>query len=301
MMNFDQAAEKSGLTVHEPAAGELAPVDKWILSKLNTLVKDVTENMDNFELGIAVQKVYDFIWDEFCDWYIEMSKPVLWKKDENPEKANATLYTLKKVLNESLILLHPFMPFVTEEIYCTLNEDKESIMLDKWPSCEDGDKYKEFEKEFEAVKELVRGIRNTRTSMDVPPSRKASLIIVSEKEDVRRAFNTFKDSMMNLASASDIKVQADKEGVADDAVSVVIADAVCFIPMAELVDFEKEKERLNKEKERLLKELERSEKMLSNENFVSKAPAAKLKEEQDKKLKYEQTLAQVEERLKCLK
>ncbi|MCR5374168.1 MAG: valine--tRNA ligase, partial [Lachnospiraceae bacterium] len=133
------------------------------------------------------------------------------------------------------------------------------------------------------------------------PSRKASLIIVSEKEDVRRAFNTFKDSMMNLASASDIKVQADKEGVADDAVSVVIADAVCFIPMAELVDFEKEKERLNKEKERLLKELERSEKMLSNENFVSKAPAAKLKEEQDKKLKYEQTLAQVEERLKCLK
>ncbi|MBR4795318.1 MAG: valine--tRNA ligase, partial [Lachnospiraceae bacterium] len=170
-----------------------------------------------------------------------------------------------------------------------------------WPSCENADKFAEFEKEFEEVKELIRGIRNTRTSMDVPPSRKASLIIVSEKEEVRRAFTTFKDSMMNLASASDITVQSDKTGVADDAVSVVIADAVCFIPMAELVDFEKERERLTKEKERLLKELERSEKMLSNENFVSKAPAAKLQEERDKKLKYEQTLQQVEERLKSLK
>ena len=295
MMNLE------GADIKAPNEEDLAPVDKAMLNKLNALIAEVTENMDKYELGVALAKLYDFVWDEFCDWYIEMSKPVLWKKEENPEKANATLYTLKKVLNSSLILLHPFMPFVTEEIYCTLNEDKESIMLSSWPSCENADKFAEFEKEFEEVKELIRGIRNTRTSMDVPPSRKASLIIVSEKEEVRRAFTTFKDSMMNLASASDITVQSDKTGVADDAVSVVIADAVCFIPMAELVDFEKERERLTKEKERLLKELERSEKMLSNENFVSKAPAAKLQEERDKKLKYEQTLQQVEERLRSLK
>lgn len=294
MMNLE------GVELKKPSDSELSPLDKAMIAKCDKLIAEVAENMDKYELGIALSKLYDFVWDEYCDWYIEMSKPVLWNKEADPVTANATLYTLKQVLNNSLIMLHPFMPFVTEEIYCTLNEDAESIMLSIWPSMVNAS-YEMYEKQYEEVKELVRGIRNTRTSMDVPPSRKASLIIVAKDDAVKEAFTTFKPFMMNLASASDIELRSDKEGIADDAVSVVTSDVVCYIPFAELVDVEKERERLLKEEERLNKELERSEKMLSNENFVKKAPEAKLQEEKDKKAKYEQQLSQVKERLAALK
>ena len=290
-----------GFEVTEPAEGELAPEDKWILSAVNTLTKDVTENMDRYELGIAVQKVYDFIWDEFCDWYIEIAKIRTYKKDEDQTAANAALWTLKTVLGQALKLLHPYMPFITEEIYCTLNPEEETIMLSKWPEYQAEWNFEAEEQMLEAVKALVRGIRNLRTDMDVPPSRKAKVVIVSEDEKVRATFETMQNSYRNLISASEILVQKDKNGIADDAVSVVIPGAVVYMPLEDLVDMEKEKERLLKEKERLTKELARSHGMLNNEKFVSKAPAAKIQEEKDKLAKYEQMMAQVEERLSQMK
>ncbi|MBE5900993.1 MAG: valine--tRNA ligase [Lachnospiraceae bacterium] len=294
MMNLE------GQPITEPKLSELNNLDKAILCKLNKLVKELTENLDKFELGIALTKVYDFIWDEFCDWYIEMCKPVLWAKEENPKAANATLWTLKTVLSEAMKLLHPFMPFITEEIYCTLLPEEESIMLTSWPQFKEEWNFAECESQFEMVKELVRGIRNTRTGMDVPPSRKAKVIIVAAREEARNAFAAFENSYKNLASASEIVIQAEKTGIAEDAVSVVTADAVCYIPLAELIDFEKEKARLTKEKERLEKELARSHNMLNNEKFVSKAPEAKIQEEKDKLAKYEQMMEEVIKRLESL-
>ncbi|MBE5906408.1 MAG: valine--tRNA ligase, partial [Lachnospiraceae bacterium] len=295
MMNLE------GQTITEPKLSELNNLDKAILCKINNLAKEVTDNLDKYELGIALTKVYDFIWDEFCDWYIEMSKPVLWAKEENPKAANATLWTLKTVLSEAMKMLHPFMPFITEEIYCTLLPEEESIMLTSWPQFKEEWNFAECESQFEMVKELVRGIRNTRTGMDVPPSRKAKVIIVAGKEEVRNAFAAFENSYKNLASANEIVIQAEKTGIDEDAVSVVTADAVCYIPLAELIDFEKEKARLTKEKERLEKELARSHNMLNNEKFVSKAPAAKIQEEKDKLAKYEQMMEEVTKRLEALK
>lgn len=295
MMNLE------GSEIQEPALEELRPADKWILSKVNTLAKDVTENMDKFELGIAVQKVYDFIWDEFCDWYIEIAKVRTYKKDENPASANAALWTLQTVLTESLKLLHPYMPFITEEIFCTLQSKEETIMLSKWPEYKAEWNFPEEEAAIERCKDLVKGIRNVRTEMDVPPSRKAKLYIVSEDAGIRAVFEANKEVYINLAFANEITVQADKNGIGEDAVSVVIPGAVVYLPLEDLVDFEKEKERLNKEKEKLTKELARSKGMLSNEKFLSNAKPEKVQEEKDKLAKYEQMMAQVEERLTQMK
>jgi len=295
MMNLE------GMEITEPSKDQLKPADKWILSRVNTLAKDVTENMDKFELGIAVQKVYDFIWDEFCDWYIEIAKVRTYKKDENKESANAALWTLKTVLTQALKLLHPYMPFITEEIYCTLLPEEETIMLSDWPVYQDAWHFEKEEEMVEHSKDLVKGVRNVRTEMDVPPSRKAKLFVVSDDASLRETFETMKEAYMTLASASEAVVQADKTGIGEDAVSVVIPGATVYLPLEDLVDFEKEKERLTKEKERLTKELARSKGMLSNEKFLSKAPEAKVQEEKDKLAKYEQMMAQVEERLAQMK
>ncbi|MBO5348004.1 MAG: valine--tRNA ligase, partial [Lachnospiraceae bacterium] len=293
MMNM---AEK---TVTTPAMDELAPVDKWILSKLNSLAKEVTENMENFELGIAVQKVYDFIWDEFCDWYIEMVKPRLYATDDASSQ-NAALYTLKTVLLEALKLLHPYMPFITEEIFCTLQSEEESIMISKWPVYTEERSFPKEEQDIEIIKEAVRGIRNVRTEMNVPPSKKALVYVVSEKEALRKTFEEGKLFFASLAYASEVLVQSDKSGIADDAVSVVIANATIYIPFAELVDIKQEIERLQKEEKRLEGELKRVAGMLGNEKFISKAPAAKIQEEKDKQAKYMQMMEQVKERLEQL-
>ncbi len=290
MMNME------GKNVTAPAANELAPVDKWILSKLNTLVKDVTDNMESFELGIAVQKVYDFIWDEFCDWYIEMVKPRLYNSDDAVSQ-NAALWTLKTVLLDALKLLHPYMPFITEEIFCTLQSEEESIMISKWPEFSADRSFAKEEKDIETIKEAVRGIRNIRSEMNVAPSRKAMCIVVSESEDIRNTFTEGKLFFASLAYANEVLVQADKEGIAQDAVSVVIPGAVVYIPFAELVDIAQEIERLQKEEKRLQGELARVNGMLSNEKFVSKAPAAKIEEEKAKLAKYTQMMEQVKERL----
>ena len=291
MMNLEEG------TLAEPSLSELAMEDRWILSKVNRLAKDVTENMDKFELGIAVQKVYDFIWDEFCDWYIEISKTRTFRKEENPESAQVAMWTLKTVLIQALKLLHPYMPFITEEIFCTLQEEEETIMLSQWPEYRKEWNFPEAEEAVEHVKDLVKGIRNTRAEMEVPPSKKAKVFIVTEEAALKDTFQTMQNAYRALAGASEIRVQTNRDGIGEDAVSVVIPGAAVYLPLEDLVDFEKEKERLLKEKERLAKELSRSRGMLSNEKFMSKAPEAKVREEKEKLAKYEKMMAQVQERL----
>ncbi len=281
----------------QPSLEELHPADKWILSKVNTLAKDVTFNMDKFELGIAVQKVYDFIWDEFCDWYIEMAKVRTYKKEEDPSSANAALWTLRTVLEEALKLLHPYMPFITEEIFCTLQSEEETIMLSRWPEYRKEWDFPEEEAAIERCKELVKGVRNVRTEMEVPPSRKAKLFVVSKDADIRAVFDQNREVYVNLAFTNGIAVCEDKTGIPEDAVSVVLPGAAAYLPLEDLVDFEKERERLQKEKDRLTKELARSKGMLSNEKFLQNAKPQKVAEERAKLEKYEQMMAQVEKNL----
>ena len=302
MMNMEQAEEKTGNRGWEVSYDEirkdLEPADKWIISKLNTLIQDVTDNIDHYELGIAVQKVYDFIWDEFCDWYIEMVKPRLYQKDTDGQGSNnAALWTLKNVLIDALKLLHPYMPFITEEIFCTIQSEEESVMISKWPAFSQDRDYKEEEKAIELIKEAVRGIRNIRTRMNVAPGRKAAVFVVSDGADVRKIFEEGSLFFASLAGASEVTVQADRNGIADDAVSVVIPGATVYIPFAELVDIAQEIERLQKEEKRLNGELARVNGMLGNEKFMSKAPESKVAEERAKLEKYTQMLAQVQERL----
>ncbi|MBQ7482194.1 MAG: valine--tRNA ligase [Lachnospiraceae bacterium] len=311
MMNIENK------TVTKPDDADLEPVDKWIISKLNTVVRDVTDNMEKYELGIAVGKIYDFIWDEFCDWYIEMVKPRLYNSEDTVSQ-NAALYTLKSVLIDALKLLHPYMPFITEEIYCTLQynegispdpsdaskpagskdtEAVDSIMISSWPVYSDDKAYDKEEKAIEIIKEAVRGIRNARTGMNVPPSRKAHVFIVTKDQDIQTTFKEGELFFASLAYASQVSIQADKSGIADDAVSVVIPGADIYIPFAELVDIKQEIERLKKEEARLEGELKRVNGMLNNEKFISKAPAAKIEEEKAKLEKYTQMMTQVRERL----
>ncbi len=267
--------------------------DQWILSRLNTVVREVTENMEKYELGIAVQKVYDFLWDELCDWYIEMAKVRLWKAEENPKAAGEALWTLRTVLTEGLKLLHPFMPFITEEIYCTLLPEEDSIMISEWPVYESERNFPEAEKAVEGFKEVVRGIRNTRTEMNVPVNRKTSLYIVGRDADTCARYEACKKSFVNLAFSKEIHVQENKDGIGEDAVSVVVSDAVVYLPLEDLVDREKEIERLKKEQERLTKEIARCQGMLNNPNFVNKAPAAKVDAEKEKLQKYEEMMEKV--------
>ena len=306
MMNLDNAdpatmPQACGAEATEEFWKTLRPEDRWIISKVNTLAKDMTENMDKFELGIAVQKVHDFIWDEFCDWYIEIVKPRMYAWESDPVSANAALWTLRTVLTNALKLLHPYMPFITEEIFCTLHPEEETIMLSDWPVYTDQWNFPEDEAMVERVKDLVKGVRNLRKDMDVPNSRKAKLLIVSDSEEVRKTFETMKDAYQTLAYASEISVLADASTIPADAVSVVIPDAVVYLPLEDLVDMEKEKERLTKEKERLTKELARSKGMLSNEKFLSRAPEAKVAEEKAKLEKYQQMMDDVNARLAQMK
>ncbi len=290
MMNME------GKTITEPKVSDLEPVDKWIISKLNRLVADVTENMDKFELGIAVSKVYDFIWDEFCDWYIEMVKPRLYNSD-NAASSNSALWTLKTVLVSALKLLHPYMPFITEEIFGSLEPDEESIMISNWPVYSEERNFTREESDIERIKEAVREIRNVRTEMNVAPSKKATVVVVSESEEVRRAFETGSLFFGSLSYASEVIVQSDISGIPEDAVSVVIPDANMYIPFAELVDIAQESARLKKEEEKLEGEIKRAAGMLANERFTSKAPAEKVQEEKDKLAKYEQMLTEVRKQI----
>ncbi len=276
----------------------LTAADKWILSKMNHLIVEVTENMEKYELGIAVAKLNDFIWEEFCDWYIEMVKPRLYN-DEDTTK-NAAIWTLKTVLIDALKLLHPYMPFITEEIFCNIQDDEESIMISSWPVYDEKFNFPDEEVAIQTIKEAVRNIRNVRAQMNVAPSRKAKVYVVSEDALIRDIFENGRVFFATLAYASEVAVQSDKSGIPDDAVSAVIPGAVLYIPFAELVDIDKEIERLKKEEGRLNGEIKRCEGMLGNEKFISKAPQAKIDEEKAKLEKYQQMLAQVRERLQAL-
>ena len=276
----------------------LTAADKWILSKMNHLIAEVTENMEKYELGIAVAKLNDFIWEEFCDWYIEMVKPRLYN-DEDTTK-NAAIWTLKTVLIDALKLLHPYMPFITEEIFCNIQDDEESIMISSWPVYDEKFNFPDEEVAIQTIKEAVRNIRNVRAQMNVAPSRKAKVYVVSEDALIRDIFENGRVFFATLAYASEVAVQSDKSGIPDDAVSAVIPGAVLYIPFAELVDIDKEIERLKKEEGRLNGEIKRCKGMLGNEKFISKAPQAKIDEEKAKLEKYQQMLAQVRERLQAL-
>ena len=278
---------------------DLTIADRWILSKVNTLAKEMTDNMEKFELGIAVSKVYDFIWEEFCDWYIEMVKPRLYN-DEDETKA-AALWTLKTVLIQALKLLHPYMPFITEEIFCNIQDEEESIMISKWPEYTDEWNFEADEAAVDTIKAAVRAIRNLRTGMNVPPSRKAKVYVVSAKEDVRHIFESSKSFFATLGYASEVHVQEDKTGIDENAVSTLIHDAAVYIPLEELVDIYKEIERLEKEAAKLAGEIKRASGMLANPKFVDKAPAAKVEEEKAKLAKYTEMSEQVAERLAQLK
>ncbi len=288
MMNIEKA-DLSGVRLED-----LTDADKWILSKMNALIKDVTQNMENYDLGIAVQKLYDFIWEEFCDWYIEMVKPRLYNDDD--ETKAAALWTLKTVLTDALKLLHPYMPFITEEIFCNLSEE-ESIMISSWPEYKEEYNFAEEEFAVETIKEAVRIIRNIRAQMNVPPSKKAKVYVTAQAENIRGIFESSKVFFATLGYASEVIVQADKAGIEDDAVSAVTSTATMYMPLEELIDKEKEIERLKKEEKKLVGELKRVNGMLNNEKFMSKAPAKKIEEEKAKLEKYQKMMDQVKERL----
>ena len=286
--------------VSEPKAEELSIADKWILSKVNTLAKDVTENMDKFELGIAVQKVYDFIWDEFCDWYIEIAKKRIYQKEESPVAANCALWVLKNVLGDALKMLHPFMPFISEEIYRAIAPQEASLMMSSWPAYQAKRVDTVAEEIVEGMKGIVRGARNIRAEMNVANSRKTKIYIVCEDATLRDGFVELKEAVKPMMNGSEVFVEAEKPELSDDAISIIVPNANVYLPLEDLVDFAAERERLTKEREKLTKEIGRAKGMLSNEKFLSKAPPTKVQEEQEKLAKYKQMLAQIEERLQGL-
>lgn len=288
-----------GTSLAEATAEELIPADKWILSKANTLAKEVTEAMDRYDLGIAVSKLHDFIWEEFCDWYIEMVKPRLYS-DEDTTK-NAALWTLKTVLIQSMKLLHPYMPFITEEIFQTLQREEPSIMISEWPEYKEEWHFGDEETAINIIKEAVRSIRTLRADMNVPPSKKAKVYVVSEDPEIHTVFEEGRVFFATLGYASEVLIQHHKNDIDDDAVSVVIPNATIYMPFSELVDIEKEITRLEGEVAKLTKEVARVNGKLNNQGFVAKAPEKVIEAEREKKENYEQMLAQVQERLDNLK
>ena len=291
-MNIDEEI-MNGVT-RESVEDNLTIADKWIISRANNVVKEVIDNMDKFDLGIAAQKIYDFAWTEYCDWYIEIVKPRLYGDDVEAKKA--ALYTLTYVLETILKLLHPYMPFITEEIYTYLPTVEGSIVIAQWPHYKEEDNMASEEEMMELAMDGIRNIRNARAEMDVPPSKKAKVIIVPA-EGKKSAIEATKEYFVTLASASMVEIAETEENIPEDAVSVVINGARIFIPLDELVDFEKEKERLTKEKAKLEGEIKRVNGKLSNQGFLAKAPESLVNEEKAKKEKFEEMMKSVLERL----
>lgn len=289
MMNLDITENKL------PPVDELQTEDKWILSKFNKTVRIVTENLDKFELGIALSNLYDFIWENFCDWYIELVKPRLFDK-ENPTGKTAQ-YVLTYVLSHTMQLLHPFMPFITEEIWLHLPHDGESIVISKWPEYDEALNFEEDEAAMTLIMDAISAVRNRRAEMNVPPSKKAKTIIVTDKPDV---FNKGEAFFIKLASASEVEVREDKDGIDANAVNVIVPGAEIYLPMSELVDKDKELARLNSEKKRLEGEIKRVEGKLNNQGFVSKAPKKVVDEEKAKGVKYKDMLDKVIENIKAM-
>ena len=293
LMNFD---EHPDFTKVDEKKFTIA--DKWILSGVNKLVKEVTDNLNKYELGVALSKVCDFIWDCYCDWYIELVKPRLF--DENSDTRLEAQYVLNDVLVKCLKLLHPFMPFLTEELYQNLYKDCESIMISQWPEFDESMCYETEESEMSIIIEAIRSVRAIRTEMNVPVSRKAQIIAVTDKA-YSHVFQEAAPYFMRLASASGVSVQEDNTNIPEDAAAAAVSVAKLFIPLDELIDFEKEIARLEKEKANLENELKRVNGKLSNQGFVSKAPAAVIEEEKAKREKYQSMYDSVIQRISQLK
>lgn len=294
LMNFDEDLDFSKVNEQK-----FTVADKWIMSRINTITKEVTENIEKFELGLGLQKVYDFIWEEFCDWYIEMVKPRLY--DRESEGRLEAQYVLNFVLGNAMKLLHPYMPFVTEEIYTHLINDGRSIMISEWPGYSEELNFARDEAKMSIIMDAIRSIRNTRAEMNVPPSRKARIIFVAAGEAEKATLSEGTAFFQRLAGASDVAVQLNKDGIPADAVGAVVHGAEIFIPLDELIDIEKEIERLNKEKANLEGELKRVKGKLSNEGFVAKAPQKVIEEEKAKQAKYQDMYDKVAARLESLK
>ncbi len=293
MMMYDLSGVPESMDV-----SKLQEADRWILSKSNVLVQEVTDAMERYDLGIAVGKLTDFVWEEFCDWYIEMVKPRLYNEED--ESRIAALWTLKHVLITSLRLLHPYIPFVTEEIYQTLLDTQESIMVSPWPTFNDAYVFEKEEESISLLKEAIRGIRNVRAEMNVSPKRLVKVIVVTENDKVADIFAEGEVFFKTLASANEMVIQKDKAGIDDDFVSVLVPDANLYMPFSDLVDIDKEIERLTGEQAKLEKEIERIDKKLGNPGFVNKAPEHVVAGEKEKQDTYKGLLEQVVERLSRL-
>ncbi len=289
-MNFDEDMDFSGVN-----ATQYTVADRWILSRLNTVSREVTENLEKFDLAMGLQHIYEFIWEEFCDWYIEMVKPRLYDKES--QGRIVALKILNDVLVVAMKLLHPFMPFITEEIYSNLETGDESIMISDWPTVADGVLYPDDEQVFQTAMEIIRSIRNIRSEMNIPLGRKAKAILVTKNMALVGAFQTEEGNFKRLAALSEIQIQSDLSGVDDTAIALVVDGAEIYLPLADLIDLDKEVERLEKERANLLNEVDRVQKKLKNEGFTSKAPAAVIDSERDKELSYKEMLVKIEERL----
>ncbi|NLL96198.1 MAG: valine--tRNA ligase [Clostridiaceae bacterium] len=294
MMNFDEDVDFDKVD-----ESEFTAADKWILSRIDSVAKEVTENLEKFELGIGLQKIYEFIWEEFCDCYIELVKPRLY--DREAKGRLEALYVLNKVLADAMKLLHPFMPFITEEIYSHLITDDESIMISPWPKYSGNVLYPAEERQMGFIMDAVRGIRNIRAEMNVPMSRKAKAIFVTQDSQIIDLIQDERSTFGRLAGLSEITSQKSKDGIAQDAVAVVVNGAEIYLPLEELIDMEKEIERLEKEKAHLEMELDRVNKKLSNEGFIAKAPAQVVDSEREKLNKYSDMYEKIKERLDSLK
>ena len=280
--------------IEEIEETKLCYEDKWILSKLNTLIKEIRENIDSYELGIATQKIYDFIWNEFCDWYIEIVKTRLYgEKSESKLIAQTVLNT---VLSDALKLLHPIMPFITEEIYTKLFNIDESIMISKFPEYNSKFEFKVEESKIEKLKEIIIGIRNLRANLNVHPSKKSELIFVTNTN--KNLIEKSESFLKKLGYSENIRIQNNKEGISSNAMSIITDDIEVYIPFEELVNIEEEHKRLEEEKKKIISEIERATKMLSNPGFINKAPESKISEEKEKLSKYQDMLKSIEERLK---
>ena len=286
LMNLEDYDEKYDLS-------KLTAEDKWILSKANRLAKEMATNIDNYDLGVATQKIYDFIWNEFCDWYIEIVKTRLYNKDCETRKE--AQFTLNTVLEYSLKMLHPIMPFVTEEIYTKLYNNDETIMTSKWPQYKEEFNFEKEENEIELLKDIIGDIRNLRNNMNVHPSRKSNLIFVTKK--YKNLIEQSEQFLLKLGFGSSIQIQEEKTNIPDDAVSIIKPEIELYMPFEDLVDLEAEKARLQEEKAKYEAELERAKKMLANPGFVQKAPESKINEEKEKIVKYEELLKNTMERL----
>ena len=293
LMNTDDASAD-----YKEVKNHLNTTDYWIISRFNQVTKEVTENMDRFELGIALQKIYDFVWNEYCDWYIEFSKSRLY--GENLEEKRAAQYTLNHILENILKILHPYMPFITEEIWQNIKDDDTSVIVAPWPAYRESAHFPKEEKEISLVMDIIKNLRNIRSDMNVVPSRKAKLMVLTEDNNKKGIINTHLPYLKSLAGVSETEFLENSDSVPDDAISAVVEGVDLFIPLEDLLDIDKELNRLADEKKKYQKEVKRAEGKLQNKGFINKAPESLVKEEEEKLEKYRKMLRTIDERLNQL-